>query len=37
MSVGEVLAHSRQGQGLTALLGVIMKATLESINIEKWA
>lgn len=34
MSVGDVLAHYRGGEGLTALLGVMERATLESISIE---
>lgn len=35
MSVGDVLAHYRGGEGLTALLGVMERTTLESISIEK--
>lgn len=37
MSVGDVLAHYRGGEGLTALLGVMERATLESISIENSA
>lgn len=36
-SVGDVLAHYRGGEGLTALLGVMKHATLESISIENSA
>lgn len=37
MSVGDVLAHYRGGEGLTALLGVMERATLESISVENSA
>ncbi len=37
MSVGDVLAHYRGEEGLTALLGVMERATLESISIENSA
>lgn len=37
MSVGDVLAHYRGGEGLTALLGVMERTTLESISIENSA
>ena len=37
MSVGDVLAHYRQGEGLTALLGGMENATLESISTENSA
>lgn len=37
MSVGDVLAHYRQGEGLTALLGGMENATLDSISTENSA
>lgn len=37
MSVGDVLAHYSGGEGLTALLGGMEHATLESISIENSA
>lgn len=37
MSAGDVLAHYRGGEGLTALLGVMERTTLESISIENSA
>lgn len=37
MSVGDVLAHYRSWEGLTALLDVMEHATLESISIENSA
>lgn len=37
MSVGDVLAHYSAGEGLTALLGGMEHATLESISIENSA
>lgn len=37
MSVGDVLAHYRGGEGWAALLGLMEHATLESISIENSA